>query len=70
MVEEIDTTVKVQIIKKLLTQSIQEIQDTMKIPNLRIFRIEENKDYQVKGLENVFNKILEEKFPNLRKIWA
>jgi hypothetical protein len=37
MVEEIDTTVKENSkYKKLLTQSIQEIQDTMKRPNLRI----------------------------------
>jgi methyl-accepting chemotaxis protein len=37
MVEEIDTTVKENSKhKKLLTQSIQEIQDTMKGQNLRI----------------------------------
>ena len=40
MVEDIDTTVKENSKhKKLLTQSIQEIQDTMKRPNLRIIRI-------------------------------
>ena len=37
----------------LLTQSIQEIQDTIKRPNLRIIRIEENEDSQLKGLEYV-----------------
>jgi hypothetical protein len=58
---------KIQSIKKLLTQSIQEIQETMKRPNLRIIRIEEDEDSQLKGLENVFNKIIEENFPNLRK---
>jgi hypothetical protein len=68
MVEEIDTTVKENSKhKKLVTQSIQEIQDTMKRPNLRIIRIEENKDSQLKGPENVFNKIIEENLPNLKK---
>ena len=39
----------------------------MKRPNLRIIGIEENKDSQLKGPENVFNKIIEENFPNLKK---
>jgi hypothetical protein len=39
----------------------------MKRPNLRIIRIEENKDSQLKGPENVFNKIIEENLPNLKK---
>ena len=70
-VEEIDTTVKENSKhKKLLTQSIQEIQDTMKRPNLRIIGIEENEDSQLKGPENVFNKIIEENFPNLKKEMA
>jgi uncharacterized coiled-coil protein SlyX len=71
MVEEIDTTVKENSKhKKLLTQSIQEIQDTMKGQNLRIIWIEENENSQVKGPENVFNKIIEENFPNLKKEMA
>ena len=28
---------------------------------------EEGKNYQLKGTENIFNKIIEEKFPNLKK---
>jgi uncharacterized coiled-coil protein SlyX len=60
--EEIDTTLKENSKhKKLLTQSIQEIQDTMKSPNLRIIGIEENEDSHLKGPENVFNKIIERK---------
>ena len=71
MVEEIDTTVKENSKhKKLLTQSIQEIQDTMKGQNLRIIWIEENENSQVKGPENIFNKIIEENFPNLKKEMA
>ena len=70
MVEEIDTTVKENskhTQKNLLTQSIQEIQDTIKRPNLRIIRTEENEDSQLKGPENVFNKITEENLPSLKK---
>jgi hypothetical protein len=39
----------------------------MKRPNLRIIGIEENKDSQYKGPENVFIKVIEENFPNLKK---
>jgi hypothetical protein len=36
-------------------------------PNLRIIGIEESKDSQLKGPLNIFNKIIEENFPNLNK---
>jgi hypothetical protein len=39
----------------------------MRIPNLRIIGIEESKDSQLKGLVNIFNTIIEENFPNLKK---
>jgi hypothetical protein len=39
----------------------------MKRTNLRIIGIEEGEETQVKGTENVFNKIIEENFPNLNK---
>ena len=49
-IEEINTAVKENPkCKKLLTQSIQEIQDTMKRPNLKIIIIEENEESQLKG---------------------
>jgi hypothetical protein len=38
---------------------IQNIQDKMSI--------HENKGYQLKGSVNIFNKIIEENFPNLKK---
>ena len=67
-IENIDTIVNRNAkCKKLLTQNIQEIQDTMRRPNLRIIGIEESGDSQLKGPENIFNKIIEENFPNLRK---
>ncbi|ERE67993.1 Transposase, L1 containing protein [Cricetulus griseus] len=52
---------------KSLTQNIQEIWDTVKRPNLRIIGIEEGEEIQLKGAENIFNKIIEENFPNLKK---
>ena len=67
-IENIDTTVKENAkCKKLLTQNIQEIQDTMRRPNLRIIGIEDSEDSQLKGPVNIFNKIIEENFPNLKK---
>jgi hypothetical protein len=39
----------------------------MKRPNLRIIGIEECEESQLQGPENIFNKIIEENFPNLKK---
>ena len=67
-IENIDTTVKENAkCKKILTQNIQEVQDTMKRSNLRLIGIEESEDSQRKGPVNIFNKIIEENFPNLKK---
>ena len=64
----IETTVKENAkCKKLLTQNIQEIQDTVRRPNLRIIGIEESEDSQLKRPVNIFNKIVEENFPNLKR---
>ena len=63
-----DTTIKENAIcKKILTQNIQEIQETTRRPNLRIIGVDENEDFQLKGLANIFNKIIEENFPKLKK---
>jgi hypothetical protein len=53
--------------KKTLTQNIQEIQDTMKRPNLNIIGTDEKKDLQLKWSVNIFNKIIEENLPNQNK---
>ena len=53
--------------KKTLSQNIQEIQDTMRRINQRIIGVDENEDFQLKGPANIFNKIIEENFPNLKK---
>ena len=39
----------------------------MRRQNLRIIGIEESEDTQLKGPVNLFNKIIEEKFLNLKK---
>jgi hypothetical protein len=67
-IENMDTIIKENArCKKILNQNIQEIQETMRRPNLRIIGIDENEDFQLKGSVNIFNKIIEENFPNLKK---
>jgi hypothetical protein len=39
----------------------------MRRPNIRIIGIDENEGFQIKELANIFNKIIEENFPNLKK---
>jgi hypothetical protein len=39
----------------------------MRSPNLQIIGVDENEDFQLKGPANIFNKIIEENFPNLKK---
>jgi hypothetical protein len=53
--------------KKILNQNIQKIQDTMRRPNLWIIGVDENEDFQLKGPSNIFNKIIDENFPYLKK---
>jgi DNA anti-recombination protein RmuC len=67
-IENMDTTIKENVkCKKILTQNIQEIQGTMRRPNQLIIRMDENEDFQLKGPVNIFNKIIEENFPYLKK---
>jgi hypothetical protein len=65
--ENIDTTAKKITNKRMQKAPNQEIQNTMRIPNQRIIAIEESEDSQLKGPVNIFNKIREENFPNLKK---
>jgi hypothetical protein len=56
-IENMDTTIKENSkCKKILTQNIKEIQDTMRRPNPRIIGIYENEDFQHKGPANIFKK--------------
>jgi hypothetical protein len=47
---------------------MQELTDSIKRPNLRIMGIEKGKEVQTKGIHNIFNKIITENFPNLKKV--
>jgi hypothetical protein len=38
----------------------------MRRPNLQTIGVDKNEDFQIKGPANIFNKIIEEKFPNLK----
>jgi hypothetical protein len=70
-IENKDTSIKENAkCKKILTQLTQEIQDTMRRPNLRIIGIDENEDFQNKGPVNISYKIIEENFPNQKKMMA
>jgi hypothetical protein len=63
-----DRTIKVNAkCEKILTQKIQETEDTMRRPNLRITGVDKNEDFQLKGPANILNKIIEERFPYLKK---
>jgi hypothetical protein len=53
--------------QNLTTQNSQEMEDTMIRPNLRMTGTEESKDSQLKEPVNMFNKIIEENFLNLKK---
>jgi hypothetical protein len=72
-IENMDRTVRENAkCQEILTQNIQEIQDTMRGPNLRIIGVDENEDFQIKGPVNIFNKIIKERkkeknFPNRKK---
>jgi hypothetical protein len=56
------------LIKQLKTceKKMQELTDSIKRPNLRIMGIKEE-EVQAKGMQNIFNKIIMENFPNLEK---
>jgi archaeosine-15-forming tRNA-guanine transglycosylase len=47
---------------------MQELTNFIKRPNLRIMGIEEEEEFQAKGIQSIFNKIITENFPNLKKI--
>ena len=66
-IEKINALIKENnISNKFWSQNIQEIWDTIKKPNLRIIGTEEGEELQIKSPENIFNKIIEENFPNLK----
>jgi uncharacterized coiled-coil protein SlyX len=67
-VDELDQTVKNhwRMLRKY-EYSMHDIWDTIKRPNPWIIGIEEGEEIQTKGVDNLFNGIIAEKFPNLEK---
>jgi hypothetical protein len=63
-IEEIGTAVEENVKSKKFLDT--KIWDTLRRPNLRIIRIEEGKESQLQGPENIFNKIIEN-FPILKR---
>jgi hypothetical protein len=58
-IENIGTTIKENgKCKKILTQNIQEIQNTVRRPNLWIIGVDENKDFQLKYLQQNYRRKL------------
>jgi chromosome segregation ATPase len=51
---------------KTCERNMQELTDSIKRTNLRIMGIEEE-ERQVKGIHDIYNKIITENFPNLEK---
>jgi hypothetical protein len=47
--------------------NIQDIWDIMKRPKLWIIGVEEGEEIQTKGIDNLFSRIIAEKFPNIEK---
>ena len=68
-IDNMDTTIKENAkCKKILTQHIQEIQDVSNEKTKpMVIGIDENEDFQIKRSINIFTKIIEENFPNLKK---
>jgi hypothetical protein len=57
-IKNMDTTLKENgKYKKILTQNTQEIQDTMRRPNLMILEVDKNEYYQRNGPVNIFKKL-------------
>jgi hypothetical protein len=46
---------------------MQEFCDSIKRPNLRIMGIEQREEVKAKDICNIFNKIISENFPSLKK---
>jgi septal ring factor EnvC (AmiA/AmiB activator) len=49
-------------------RDMQKLTNSLKRPNLRIMGIEEGEEVQAKGIHNIFNTIITENFPNLKKV--
>jgi hypothetical protein len=67
-IKNMDTTIKKRKNgKRSYPKTSRKFRTKMRIPNLWILGIDENEDFQLKGPANIFNKIIEEIFHNLKK---
>jgi len=62
-----DALVEENVESKFVAQNIQEIWGFLKRLNLRIRKLEKEKETYDKSIENIFGKMIEEKFPQLKK---
>jgi hypothetical protein len=53
---------------KTCERNMQKLTNSIKTPNLKIVGNEEGTEVQAKGIHNIFNKIITENSPILRKI--
>jgi hypothetical protein len=68
--DKIDTKEKTEFLDKRLKnckRNMQELCDSIKRSNLQIMGIKEGEEAQAKGICNIFNKVITEKFSNLKK---
>jgi septation ring formation regulator EzrA len=58
------------LVKQLKTckRNIQELTNSIKRPKLSIMGIDKGEELQAKGIHNMFNKLMTENFPNLKKV--
>jgi hypothetical protein len=54
--------------QKTCKRNKQEHTNSIKRPTLRTMGIEEGEEVKAKGIHNIFNKIITEKFPNLEEV--
>jgi DNA-binding FrmR family transcriptional regulator len=67
-IENIGITIKENAkCKKILTQNIQEIQDTMRRPNLRIIGIDENEDFSTERASKYLQQNYRRKLPKVKE---
>jgi hypothetical protein len=67
---EIKEKTEEPLVKQLKTceRNMQELTDSIKRSHLRIMGIKEGEEVQAKRICNIFNKIITENFPNLKKV--
>jgi chromosome segregation ATPase len=67
---EIKLKTEEMLVKQLKSyeRNMQELNDIIKRPNLKITSIKEREKDQAKGIHNIFNKITTENFQNLEKV--